>query len=58
VTRSKSGGTIFQQLAFPAGGAPQSQQVGVGSDTNQTIYWLEVPRALHACRHTDATQCD
>jgi len=42
VTRSKSGGTMFQQLAFPAGGTPQAEQVGVGSDTNQTIYWLEV----------------
>ena len=48
----------FSTAQIEPGIPPQSQTVGSVSETNRMIYWLEVPRTLHSCRHTDATQCE
>lgn len=36
----------------------QSKRVSSRSDLSQPIYWLEVPRDLHSCRHVDAAVCE
>ncbi|BDG09096.1 pilus assembly protein [Anaeromyxobacter paludicola] len=48
----------YSTAQIEPGSPPQSQQVGTTSELGQTIYWLEVPRELHACRHADASQCE
>ena len=38
-------------------GTLQHKDLAVRSDVVQPIYWLEVPRDLHVCRHTDGSIC-
>jgi type IV pilus assembly protein PilY1 len=39
------------------GTAPSNRQVKTRKELAEPIYWLEVPRDLHTCRHTDPTSC-
>jgi type IV pilus assembly protein PilY1 len=59
ISLGANGQTTYSVAVIEPGGAPQTRQVGTGNDGNAMIYWLEVPRSLHACRHTgDASQCE
>ena len=58
VSLGKDGQVSYSTAQIEPGIAPQTQTVGTGGELNQMIYWLEVPRNLHACRHADATQCE
>jgi type IV pilus assembly protein PilY1 len=51
VTRSASGQISYSVAQIEPGNPPQSKQVGTMDELSKPVYWLEVPRALHACRH-------
>jgi type IV pilus assembly protein PilY1 len=45
----------YSTLSMDAGSAPTNSAIGTKCDAAEPIYWMEVPRDLHACRHTTAT---
>jgi type IV pilus assembly protein PilY1 len=47
----------YSALNIDAGAPPASQSFGTRRDIVEPVYWLEVPRDLHTCRHVDATTC-
>ena len=53
-----AGEVKYQGLEFPPGtgssGMVQQTDFGTRTDTSEMIYWLEVPRDLHSCRHDPA----
>jgi len=52
---SASGQVGYSSLQMNPGSAPTSLQSGTRAQITEPVYWLEVPRSLHNCRH-DATQ--
>ncbi len=59
VVVNAAGEVKYQGLEFPPGtgasGMVQQTDFGTRTDTSEMIYWLEVPRDLHACRHDPVT---
>ncbi len=47
----------YTALHMDAGSQPQSNTLGYRESLSEVMYYLEVPRDLHACRHVDATTC-
>ena len=47
----------YSVLTLNAGAAPSNTQMGTRTCGGQPVYYLEVPRELHRCRHVDAKQC-
>jgi type IV pilus assembly protein PilY1 len=48
----------MNMTSFDTGGTPTNNTVGTRTSGAEPIYWLEVPRDLHACRHAaSATAC-
>ncbi len=45
------------QPGDPGTGSPPAKAMGSSHSLTQPVYWLEVPRDLHQCRHADPTQC-
>jgi len=59
VTFSPSGEISYSTLQIDAGAAPGSKTMGTRSEIGEPVYWLEVPRQLHACRHVaGSTSCE
>jgi len=57
VVLSPTGEVKYQGLEFPPGGTGgmvSETTYGTRSDVAETMYWLEVPRDLHNCRHVAA----
>ncbi len=54
----KPGGQIsYSTLRLDPGSPPSSTQVGTRTQITEPVYWLEVPRDLHSCRHVSAASC-
>jgi type IV pilus assembly protein PilY1 len=62
VVVSPSGEVKYQGLEFPpgsgAGGMVSQTNYGTRTDTAEMMYWLEVSRDLHNCRHASAASCE
>jgi len=59
VTVSPDGKVAYSTLSFDAGAPPGSKQLSVRSEIGEPVYWLEVPRSLHECRHVaGSSACD
>jgi hypothetical protein len=58
VVVSPTGEVKYQGIEFPpgatSGGMVAQTDYGTRTDTSEMIYWLEVPRDLHNCRHDAA----
>ncbi|PTL76387.1 PilC/PilY family type IV pilus protein [Vitiosangium sp. GDMCC 1.1324] len=57
VSVSASGGIRYQVVIPGVGTAPVTETLRERQNTTPDIYWLEVPRNLHACRHADSRLC-
>ncbi|HEX8823819.1 MAG TPA: hypothetical protein VF794_28120 [Archangium sp.] len=58
VAISKSGGIKYGWMAPPGpGDAPTMETNRTEKNVTPDIYWLEVPRNLHVCRHENAALC-
>jgi type IV pilus assembly protein PilY1 len=51
VAVSSKGEVGYSSLQIDPGSSPTSIQPGTRSDIAEPVYWLEVPRQLHDCRH-------
>jgi type IV pilus assembly protein PilY1 len=58
VTLNAKGQVSYSALQLDAGAPPSNKQLGVRSDIFEPIYWLEVPRQLHNCRHVAGGNCE
>lgn len=61
ITAGKGGGVRYGGLQLDPGAAPEAKSTGERSDFAEPVYWLEVDRQSHRCRHDEnATQsaCD
>jgi type IV pilus assembly protein PilY1 len=47
----------YTSLQMDAGSQPQSTTLGYRDAITELLYYLEVPRDLHTCRHVDNTTC-
>ena len=54
VTVNAAGKVAYSTLQLDSGAPPANKQLGTRSDLFEPIYWLEVPRDLHNCRHDPA----
>jgi len=61
VVVSPSGEVKYQGLEFPPGsgssGMVTQTSYGTRTDTSEMMYWLEVSRDVHSCRHAAAASC-
>ncbi|MGC3997949.1 MAG: hypothetical protein QM767_10835 [Anaeromyxobacter sp.] len=55
ITAGAGGGVRYGGLQMDPGGAPTNTTTGERSDFAEMVYWLEVPRELHSCRHDSET---
>jgi hypothetical protein len=59
VTVSPDGKVAYSTLSFDAGAPPGSSQLQVRSEIGEPVYWLEVSRSVHNCRHVAGSgACD
>jgi type IV pilus assembly protein PilY1 len=58
VTLNSKGQVAYSALQLDAGAPPSNKQLGVRSDMFEPVYWLEVPRQLHNCRHVVGGNCE
>lgn len=50
-----SGSVPLSVMSLPrAGGSPTARTLDTNNEVLRQIQWLEVPRALHACRHAQS----
>ncbi len=54
ITAGARGGVQYSGLQLDPGSAPQNTAAGTRSDFAESVYWLEVSRELHSCRHDPA----
>jgi type IV pilus assembly protein PilY1 len=54
---NQNGQINYSVLQLDSGSAPSSESSGTRSTAGAPIYWLEVPRQLHNCRHVDPSSC-
>jgi len=54
ITAGAKGGVHYGGLQLDPGASPEAKSTGERSDFAESVYWLEVDRQTHACRH-DAT---
>jgi type IV pilus assembly protein PilY1 len=57
VSVSSTGGIRYEVVMPGVGQAPVSETLRERKNATPDIYWLEVPRNLHACRHEDTSYC-
>jgi type IV pilus assembly protein PilY1 len=55
ITAGARGGVQYSGLQLDPGSAPQNTAAGTRSDFAESVYWLEVGRELHSCRHDAAS---
>ncbi len=58
VTVNASGKVAYSTLQLDSGAPPANKQIGVRTDLFEPVYWLEVPRELHNCRHGSSGACE
>ena len=58
VVTISSTGVVRQSLLQVEPGSLQSKDLAQRTEMSQPIYWLEVPRDLHTCRHVDKAVCE
>jgi len=51
VSVSAKGEVAYSSLQMDPGAPPSAITPGTRSDIAEPVYWLEVPRQLHDCRH-------
>jgi type IV pilus assembly protein PilY1 len=57
VSVSPAGGIRYEVVMPGVGKAPVTETLRERENTTPDIYWLEVPRNLHVCRHENAQAC-
>jgi type IV pilus assembly protein PilY1 len=57
VTVNAAGKVSYSTLQLDSGAPPANKQIGTRNDLIEPVYWLEVPRDLHNCRHTATGAC-
>lgn len=57
VAINAKGQVEYSTLRLDPGGAPGVKVIGTRNEVSEPVYWLEVPRDLHACRHVSAANC-
>ncbi len=58
ITLSKSGKIRMGTLVADPGSNPQSEQLAADKDIATDVYWVDVPRDEHVCRHLDRRACE
>jgi hypothetical protein len=58
VTVNVDGKVSYSTLQLDSGAPPANKQIGTRNDLFEPVYWLEVPRDLHNCRHTATGSCE
>jgi type IV pilus assembly protein PilY1 len=61
VVVNAKGQVEYSALQLNPGAGPATKSVGTRSQVSEPVYWLEVPRDLHNCRHDPArslSSCD
>jgi type IV pilus assembly protein PilY1 len=58
VTVNADGKVSYSTLQLDSGAPPANKQIGTRNDLFEPVYWLEVPRDLHNCRHTATGACE
>jgi type IV pilus assembly protein PilY1 len=58
VSLSKKGGIRYEVAVTSPGDAPRTEKLRDQSNVAPDIYWMEVPRNLHECRHENAAACN
>ncbi|PTL82257.1 hypothetical protein [Vitiosangium sp. GDMCC 1.1324] len=57
VSLSATGAKRFEVAMSSPGEAPSTENLKTQENKAPEIYWLEVPRNLHSCRHENAANC-
>jgi type IV pilus assembly protein PilY1 len=57
VTFNSKGEIGYSALQIDAGSPPANKTLGVRTEVAEPVYWLEVPRELHECRHRNPASC-
>jgi type IV pilus assembly protein PilY1 len=57
VVVNEKGQVNYSTLKIETGTPAEKQGLGTRSSISEPLYWLEVPRELHSCRHVDPTTC-
>jgi type IV pilus assembly protein PilY1 len=57
ITFNAGGAVSYSALQIDAGAPPTNTSMGVRTEMAEPVYWLEVPRQLHSCRHDVASSC-
>jgi len=57
ISLSATGGIRFEVAVTSPGDAPKTEKLRDQKNVTPDIYWMEVPRNLHACRHENAEAC-
>jgi type IV pilus assembly protein PilY1 len=57
VVVNSKGQVNYSTLKIETGSPAEKQGLGTRSSISEPLYWLEVPRDVHACRHVDPTTC-
>ncbi|QRN95708.1 hypothetical protein JRI60_42770 [Archangium violaceum] len=58
ISLSKSGGIRYEVAVTNPGDAPRTEKLRDQKNVTPDVYWLEVPRNLHECRHENSENCD
>ncbi len=57
VVVNEKGQVSYSTLKIETGSPAEKQGLGTRSSISEPLYWLEVPREVHSCRHVDPTTC-
>ncbi len=57
VVVNQKGQVNYSTLKIETGSPAEKQGLGTRSSVSEPLYWLEVPREVHSCRHVDPTTC-
>jgi type IV pilus assembly protein PilY1 len=57
VVVNDKGQVNYSTLKIETGSPAEKQGLGTRSSLSEPLYWLEVPRDVHSCRHVDPTTC-
>ncbi|MGI5862068.1 MAG: hypothetical protein ACOX6T_08415 [Myxococcales bacterium] len=58
ISLSKTGAVSYGIIVTDPGAPPVAETLRTQRDLTSEIYWLEVPRNLHECRHVNKNACD
>jgi type IV pilus assembly protein PilY1 len=58
ISMSSTGGIRYEVAVTSPGESPKTEKLLDQKNVTPDIYWLEVPRNLHACRHQNTEACN